>query len=72
MKEAAAGLSTLPSDVSIGKVRENILSSKELNTTKITPEQEALLHGLNFREYPTIQELSAANVIDIIENSKLS
>ena len=24
----------------------------------ITPEQEALLRGLNFREYPTIQELS--------------
>ena len=22
-----------------------------------TPEQEALLHGLNFREYPSIQEL---------------
>ena len=25
---------------------------------KITPEQEALLRGRNFREYPTIQELS--------------
>ena len=28
----------------------------------ITPEQEALLRGHNYREYPTIQELSAANV----------
>ena len=28
----------------------------------ITPEQEALLRGLDYREYPTIQELSAANV----------
>lgn len=48
MKEEAAALSTLPSDVSIGKVRENLLSSKELNTTKITPEQEALSAPLNF------------------------
>ena len=28
----------------------------------ITPEQEALLRGHNYREYPTIQELSAANI----------
>ena len=28
----------------------------------ITPEQEALLRGHNYREYPTIQELSAAKV----------
>ena len=28
----------------------------------ITPEQEALLRGLNFREYPTIQELSESKV----------
>jgi len=44
VKALPPALSTLPSDVSIGKVREKILSSKELNTTKITPEQEALLH----------------------------
>lgn len=29
---------------------------------KITPEQEVLLRGHNFREYPSIQELSAAKV----------
>ena len=29
---------------------------------EITPKQEALLRGLNFREYPTIQELSAAKI----------
>ena len=28
----------------------------------ITPEQEALLRGHNYREYPTIQELSAAKI----------
>jgi len=40
---------------------------------KITPKQEALLHGLNYREYPTIQELFAANVgnnFDIIKEYK--
>ena len=31
---------------------------------EITPEQEALLRGLNFREYPTIQELSATKVVN--------
>ncbi len=30
----------------------------------ITPEQEALLRGLDFHEYPTIQELSAGKVND--------
>ena len=37
---------------------------------RITPEQEALLHGLNFREYPTIQELSAAKVGTNFETTK--
>ena len=36
----------------------------------ITPEQEALLRGLNFREYPTIQELSGAKIDNISETSK--
>ncbi|MGN0236829.1 MAG: hypothetical protein ACI4AK_01890, partial [Lepagella sp.] len=36
----------------------------------ITPEQEALLRGRNFREYPTIQELSAANIEKDFDNSK--
>ena len=38
----------------------------------ITPEQEALLRGLNYHEYPTIQELSAANINNNIEKTKLS
>ena len=38
----------------------------------ITPKQKALLRGLNFREYPTIQELSAANINNHIEKTKLS
>lgn len=29
---------------------------------KITPKQQEFLRGLNFHEYPTIQELCAANV----------
>ena len=33
---------------------ERILAYDE----NITPEQEAILRGHNFREYPTIQELS--------------
>ena len=37
----------------------------------ITPEQEALLRGLNFREYPTIQELSAANVSNNSETANI-
>ena len=37
---------------------------------KITPQQQALLRGLNFHEYPTIQELSAANVGNSSETSK--
>ena len=36
----------------------------------ITPQQQALLRGLNFHEYPTIQELSAANVGNSSETSK--
>lgn len=36
----------------------------------ITPQQQALLRGLNFHEYPTIQELSAANVDNSSETSK--
>ena len=41
------------------------LSANEVVLTydkNITPEQEALLRGLDYREYPTIQELSAAKV----------
>ncbi len=38
----------------------------------ITPEQEALLHGHNFREYPSIQELSAAKIENNPDNSKIS
>lgn len=34
---------------------------------KITPEQEALLRGHNFREYPAIQELSAAKLLENVE-----
>ncbi len=37
---------------------------------RITPEQEALLRGLNFREYPTVQELSAAKVGTNSESAK--
>ena len=37
---------------------------------KITPQQQALLRGLNFHEYPTIQELSAANIVNPSETSK--
>ena len=36
----------------------------------ITPQQQALLRGLNFHEYPTIQELSTANVGNSSETSK--
>lgn len=36
---------------------------------RITPEQQALLRGLNFREYPTIQELSATKIVDSFEKS---
>ena len=39
---------------------------------KITPQQQALLRGLNFHEYPTIQELSAANIDKSSETSKES
>ena len=39
---------------------------------KITPQQQALLRGLNFHEYPTIQELSAANIDKSSETSKQS
>ena len=38
----------------------------------ITPEQEALLRGHNYREYPTIQELSAANINNNYENPSIS
>ena len=37
----------------------------------ITPEQKALLRGHNFREYPTIQELTAENIVENFENTKL-
>lgn len=30
--------------------------------TKITPKQQALLHGHNFHEYPTLQKLSYAKL----------
>ena len=39
---------------SIGGVTEKLIAYDE----NITPEQEAILRGHNFREYPTIQELS--------------
>lgn len=35
----------------------------------ITPEQQALLRGLNSHEYPTIQELSAAKLGDNVESA---
>lgn len=35
----------------------------------ITPEQKALLRGLNYHEYPTIQELSAANILQNVEKT---
>ena len=38
---------------------------------KITPEQEALLRGLNFREYPTIQEFSAAKIANDSETASI-
>ncbi|MGM9800337.1 MAG: hypothetical protein ACI30M_06610 [Muribaculaceae bacterium] len=47
---------------------ERILAWNE----NITPEQEALLRGHNFREYPTIQELYAAKVGNNSESSKFS
>ncbi|MBR6806149.1 MAG: hypothetical protein IKM47_06515 [Bacteroidaceae bacterium] len=37
---------------------------------RITPEQEALLNGRNFRQYPTIQELSADKGSENISNSQ--
>jgi hypothetical protein len=37
---------------------------------KITPKQQELLRGLNFHEYPTIQELSAAKIRNNIETTK--
>ena len=37
----------------------------------ITPEQKALLREHNFREYPTIQELTAANIVENFKNTKL-
>ena len=36
----------------------------------ITPEQEALLRGHNYREYPTIQELSSAKVMENFDVAK--
>ena len=47
-----------------------ISASEELVTydANITPGQEALLRELNFHEYPTIQELSAAKVVESFEN----
>lgn len=36
---------------------------------EITPEQEALLNGRNFRQYPTIQELSESKDSDNIDTS---
>ena len=38
---------------------------------EITPEQEALLRGHNFREYPTIQELSAAKIVNNSETTSV-
>ena len=35
----------------------------------ITPKQQALLHGHNFHEYPTIQELSIAKIGNISDNN---
>ena len=37
---------------------------------EITPKQQELLRGLNFHEYPTIQELSAAKVSKSFETTK--
>ena len=37
---------------------------------EITPQQQALLRGLNFHEYPTIQELSAAKIDNSSETTK--
>lgn len=38
---------------------------------EITPEQESLLRGHNFREYPTIQELSAAKIVNNSETTSV-
>ena len=48
--------------------------SEELVTydEKITLEQQALLRGLNFHEYPTIQELSTTKILQNFGNPKLS
>ena len=39
---------------------------------EITPEQEALLRGLNFREYPTIPELSTIKVVNNTGTASIS
>ena len=39
---------------------------------EITPEQQELLRGLNFHEYPTIQELSDAKISEKSDSSKVS
>ena len=51
----------------ISKAEDVLAYDKE-----ITPEQEALLRGLDYREYPTIQELSEGKGSDKSENSKVS
>ena len=37
---------------------------------KITPKQQEFLRGLNFHEYPTIQELSSAKISNNSETAK--
>lgn len=52
-----------------GKVYKRIADDEIIKAydEKITPEQEALLRGHNFREYPAIQELSAAKLLENVE-----
>ena len=57
---------------SVPKAHGEIGGSEVLVTydKKITPKQQELLRGLNFHEYPTIQELSAAKISNNSETAK--
>lgn len=57
---------------SVPKAHGEIGGSEVLVTydKKITPKQQELLRGLNFHEYPTIQELSAAKISNNYETAK--
>ena len=54
-------------------VGERLVDDESIITwdKNITPEQKALLREHNFREYPTIQELTAANIVGNFKNTKL-